>query len=108
MSAAGASVPPIVTSATILISSDTDDADQDSIADNIEQATDFDGDNIPNFHDPDSDGDGRPDRDEGTLDLDTDEQMDFLDAENPTPIEETPIEETRNRRLERVRCICRW
>jgi len=68
-------------SATVYISSATDDQDHDGISDNVEGAKDFDGDNIPNFLDTDSDNDGVPDAKEGTLDRDHDGQMDFLDSD---------------------------
>ncbi|MCB0111155.1 MAG: cadherin-like domain-containing protein, partial [Caldilineaceae bacterium] len=52
------------TAATVIISSDTDDFDGDTIPDNVEGAGDPDGDNIPNFRDTDADNDGMLDRDE--------------------------------------------
>lgn len=48
-------------SATIHISGPSEDQDRDTIADNLEGAGDVDHDNVPNFLDPDSDGDGIPD-----------------------------------------------
>lgn len=50
------------TAATVIISSDDDDLDGDTIPDNLEKAGDIDGDNIPNFLDSDSDNDGISDR----------------------------------------------
>jgi hypothetical protein len=49
---------------SIRISAAGDDQDNDQIADNVEGAADVDGDNVPNFLDEDSDGDGATDRDE--------------------------------------------
>ncbi|HMN28067.1 MAG TPA: Ig-like domain-containing protein [Caldilineaceae bacterium] len=72
-------------SATVIISSPTDDQDGDTIPDNIEGAGDPDGDNLPNFLDPDAEGDGRPDRVEAgpdptrPLDSNNDGLPDFLD-----------------------------
>ena len=44
--------------ATARVSGPGDDQDNDTIPDNIEGAADVDGDNLPNFLDTDSDGDG--------------------------------------------------
>ena len=74
--------------ATVYIAGATDDQDNDSIPDNIESTTDFDGDNLPNFLDVDSDGDGRPDVTEGAVDLDQDGQLDFIDYDPLLPTEE--------------------
>jgi hypothetical protein len=49
---------------SIRISSAADDQDNDLIADNVEGAGDVDKDNVPNYLDTDSDGDGATDRDE--------------------------------------------
>jgi uncharacterized repeat protein (TIGR01451 family) len=46
------------TVATVRISGPGDDQDVDTIPDNVEGAADVDGDNLPNFLDRDSDGDG--------------------------------------------------
>ncbi|MBP8294221.1 MAG: hypothetical protein KAX65_15700, partial [Caldilineaceae bacterium] len=81
------------TSATARISAATDDQDGDSIPDNVEGAGDVDGDNVPNFLDPDADGDRIPDRNEvGTdpnnpIDSDGDGIPDFLDPDKPTALE---------------------
>lgn len=52
-------VEPITATATATVtrSTPTDDQDQDSIPDVIERAGDLDRDNLPNFLDPDADGD---------------------------------------------------
>ncbi len=52
------------TAATVLISGPDDDQDGDGIRDNLEGAGDVDQDNIPNFLDLDSDGDGFSDSQE--------------------------------------------
>mgnify|MGYP001236571108 CR=1 FL=1 len=49
---------------TLTVSSATDDLDEDTIPDNVEGVGDPDGDQIPNYLDPDSDGDNLPDREE--------------------------------------------
>jgi len=70
--------------ASARISGPNDDQDGDTIPDNVEGAGDPDGDNIPNFLDPDSDGDGIPDEVEvgpnprEPLDSDGDGVPDFL------------------------------
>jgi len=69
---------------TVYVSSDTDDQDHDGIPDNVETATDFDGDNIPNFLDTDSDSDGIPDLTDGVVDRDQDGQPDYLDPTDST------------------------
>jgi len=82
------------TSATVIISSDTDDQDNDTIPDNIETADDPDRDNLPNFLDTDDDGDGKLDIDEvgndplHPLDLNNNNIPDYLDA-TPTASEES-------------------
>ncbi|MCX6050643.1 MAG: Ig-like domain-containing protein [Chloroflexi bacterium] len=74
--------------ATVYISADTDDQDDDGIPDNVESATDFDGDNIPNFLDLDSDSDGAPDASEGVIDRNQDGQPDFIDPHSqPTALD---------------------
>lgn len=82
--------------ASVYVSGPLDDQDQDGIPDNVESATDFDGDNLPNFLDTDADNDGAPDAEEGTADQDQDGQMDFVDPNNrppvPTDIEGNPQE----------------
>lgn len=65
--------------ATVYVSSPTDDQDGDNIPDNVESANDFDGDNLPNFLDEDADNDGAPDASEGNVDQDEDGQMDYID-----------------------------
>jgi hypothetical protein len=50
--------------ASVRISGAHDDQDEDTIPDNVEGAADADRDNVPNFLDADSDGDGIRDRDE--------------------------------------------
>ena len=47
-----------VATSTVIISTDTDDLDDDGILDNLEKVTDEDGDDIPAFLDPDDGGDG--------------------------------------------------
>ncbi|MCZ7678837.1 MAG: thrombospondin type 3 repeat-containing protein [Sandaracinaceae bacterium] len=66
----------------------TTDTDGDGIYDEFEGSIDFDGDGVPNYQDPDSDGDGFSDRDEhGTdqgcaaRDRDGDGHFDFLDLD---------------------------
>lgn len=80
--------------ATVTISNDAADQDEDHIPDNIEQATDPDEDNLPNFLDDDSDGDGRLDSEECASlpcsDFDSDGIPDFLDADQPE-VETGPI-----------------
>jgi len=77
--------------ATVLISGPKDDADKDTIPDNVEKAGDPDKDNLPNFLDEDADGDGVPDRDEvgpnpnTPLDSDQDGTPDYLDADSQPP-----------------------
>jgi VCBS repeat-containing protein len=72
--------------ATVRISGPTDDADGDTIPDNVEKVGDIDRDNLPNFLDPDADGDDVPDRDEvgsnpnAPRDSDNDGIPDYLDA----------------------------
>jgi hypothetical protein len=51
-------------STTVDISGPQDDQDADTIPDNVEGAGDVDDDNVPNFLDTDSDGDGHSDQDE--------------------------------------------
>lgn len=78
--------------ATVNISDDDDDQDGDKIPDNVEQATDPDEDNTPNFLDTDSDDDGRLDSVEcSTLpcrDSNSDGTPDFLD---PNEIAKQPL-----------------
>lgn len=63
------------------VSTDTDDQDSDGIPDNLEQAGDIDGDNLPNFLDTDADGDGASDALEGSVDSDNDGRPDYLDPD---------------------------
>lgn len=90
------------TNATVIISSDTDDQDNDTIPDNIETADDPDRDNLPNFLDTDDDGDGKLDIDEvgsdplHPLDLNNNNIPDYLDA-TPTASEES--DEPQQRRV---------
>jgi len=51
-----------VSTTTVTLSLPTDDQDQDSIPDMEELVGDIDHDNLPNFLDPDADGDSVPDR----------------------------------------------
>lgn len=80
-------------SATLIISAPSDDQDDDTIPDNVEGAADVDGDNVPNFLDDDSDGDGRPDVEEvgpdpnNPLDSNGDGIPDFLDPGDPTGLD---------------------
>jgi len=67
------------------VSSDADDQDSDGIPDNLEQAEDMDGDNLPNFLDLDADGDGAPDTLEGIVDSDNDSRPDYLDPDTRPP-----------------------
>jgi hypothetical protein len=84
------------TTATVIISANSDDQDGDGIPDNVEGAQDVDHDNLPNFLDTDSDGDGRPDRQEAGPDpthpQDTfgDSRPDYLDPAEPTDLPESP------------------
>jgi hypothetical protein len=77
-----------IAQATVVISDDDDDQDGDGIPDNVEQADDVDGDNVPNFLDDDSDGDGLSDRIEcpslPCRDSNGDGVPDFLDPTQPT------------------------
>jgi hypothetical protein len=50
--------------AAVRISNPGEDQDEDTIPDNVEGAGDIDQDNVPNFLDTDSDGDGLLDIDE--------------------------------------------
>jgi hypothetical protein len=66
----------------------TVDSDSDGIFDEFETGADFDRDGIPNYLDPDSDGDGFTDREEHRVsqgcsasDLDGDGNFDFLDLD---------------------------
>lgn len=78
--------PLMETAATVRISGPNDDADGDTIPDNLERAGDIDEDNIPNFLDTDADGDGTLDRDEvgsnprSPVDSDNDGIPDYLDS----------------------------
>jgi hypothetical protein len=80
------------TIATVIISSPDDDLDFDRIPDNVEGAANLDGDNLPNFLDTDSDGDGKPDQEEAgpnprqPHDSDEDGVPDFL-----TPAQERGV-----------------
>lgn len=49
---------------------------------NVNIGSDFDGDGIPNFQDPDSDNDGIPDHIEGSLDTDSDGMPDYIDIDS--------------------------
>lgn len=75
------------TAATVIISSATDDLDDDTIPDNVEGGGDPDHDNIPNFRDTDSDNDGMADRDEvgpnpaTPLDSNNNGIVDYLESE---------------------------
>ncbi|MFN8445016.1 MAG: LamG-like jellyroll fold domain-containing protein [Caldilineaceae bacterium] len=75
-----------VNAATVVISSDADDLDGDTIPDNLERAGDVDGDNVPNFLDLDSDGDLISDREEAgpdplhPLDRNQNNIPDYLEA----------------------------
>ena len=68
-------------SVIVEVSTDTDDQDGDGIPDNLEQAGDMDGDNLPNFLDTDADGDGALDALEGGVDNDNDGRPDYLDPD---------------------------
>jgi uncharacterized repeat protein (TIGR01451 family) len=75
--------------ATVRMSKDDEDADTDTIPDNVEGADDVDGDGLPNFLDPDSDNDGAPDAQEVgpdpqiPQDSDGDGIPDFVDPDTP-------------------------
>ncbi|WP_157511675.1 hypothetical protein [Halapricum sp. CBA1109] len=58
------------------------DADGDGIPDRIEGTNDTDGDGVPNYRDRDSDGDGISDANEGTTDYDGDGLPAYLDPIN--------------------------
>jgi uncharacterized repeat protein (TIGR01451 family) len=79
--------------ATVTISSDADDEDSDGIPDNVEGAGDGENDNLPNFADMDSDGDGLSDQSEAgpdplnPVDSDGDGTPDFLEADDPTALD---------------------
>ncbi len=49
---------------------------------NVNIGSDFDGDGIPNFQDPDSDNDGIPDQIEGNIDTDNDGMPDYIDTDS--------------------------
>ncbi|MCB0064641.1 MAG: carboxypeptidase regulatory-like domain-containing protein [Caldilineaceae bacterium] len=80
--------PTMETAATVRISGPNDDADGDTIPDNLERTGDIDGDNLPNFLDDDSDGDGTADREEvgsnprNPIDSDNDGTPDYLDDDS--------------------------
>lgn len=82
-----AAVEPIsaTTVATVTLSTPTDDQDQDGIPDVLELVGDLDHDNLPNFLDPDADGDSIPDQVEvgsnplTPKDSNTDGTPDYLD-----------------------------
>ena len=82
-----AAVEPIsaTASATVTLSTPTDDQDQDGIPDVLELVGDLDHDNLPNFLDPDADGDTIPDQVEvgsnllTSKDSNTDGIPDYLD-----------------------------
>lgn len=77
--------------ATIEIAGPTDDADGDTIPDNVEGAGDPDHDNIPNFRDVDADNDNVMDRDEvgndptKPIDSNSDGTPDYLDNSTQPP-----------------------
>jgi hypothetical protein len=89
--------------ATVYVSSPTDDQDGDRIPDNVESANDFDGDNLPNFLDQDADNDGAPDASEGNVDQDEDGYMDYVDpgvwVPDPTVIDPETGEPQRNHKI---------
>jgi hypothetical protein len=58
------------------------DSDGDGIPDRVEGTDDADGDGFPNYLDLDSDGDGIPDAIEGVVDTDFDGIPDFLDLDS--------------------------
>lgn len=59
-----AAIEPLTATAvaTVTLSTPTDDQDQDGIPDGVELVGDLDHDNLPNFLDPDADGDTIPDQ----------------------------------------------
>lgn len=86
LNAAGPTGATVTRDATVIISSATDDQDQDGIPDNLERAGDPDRDNLPNFLDTDADGDTISDTQEAgsdpkrPSDSDNDGIPDFLDV----------------------------
>jgi hypothetical protein len=58
------------------------DSDGDGLLDSLEGARDPDGDKLPNFLDLDSDGDGISDSSEGGIDTDGDGEYDFEDTDS--------------------------
>lgn len=91
--------------ATVMISTDSDDQDGDTIPDNVESANDVDGDNTPNFLDTDADNDGRSDIDEAgpdplnPLDSNANNVPDYLEA---TP---TASDDSHEPQQQRIFCL---
>ena len=78
----------------LLLGLNNGDLDGDGLSDEDEGMVDTDGDQTPNYADPDSDNDGAPDADEQMLDRNSNDVPDYIDAE---PSDQRPDIEFTNR-----------
>ena len=98
--------------ATVALSTPTDDQDNDSLPDVVESVGDPDGDNQPNFLDPDADGDSVPDQVEAgpdpltPKDHNNDGRPDYLDPLVPYSSRLNNTGDVDNKVWSMNKCLC--